>query len=827
MLTIINDPHGITGRQPHEWDRSVSVQTNILRHMPGGGANCSVLLNGELIDAATHPALDLPPTDGMSLTIVKRPNGINSISQIMYGVLGAEAISAIIPMPHFDAGNSGAGKDSPNNRLTAQSNQARAYQAIPDVYGYRRVWPDMIQPSVVEYIDHIKHVTEWLCVSRGKGDISSVQYADTPLSDIASASYSIFQPAAGADGYYESGTTMLTDVIEAFELPDVNGQELDYPVAFPSVSATGSFVAIAGSSSFTITIPDWPGLNNLKSLSPSGSASVSFTYTKSDGSGGTATFNASCVLISYSVGGGNATFNFYGPLWLASESGSGIAFTIVPNGYLYNTVGTFITPLTCDRLRWNTIFHRGLKGSVQIRATWVAVDGAGADIPGTTQTQTDTYSADTFDARYFTTNVTPSAGSNKYKIRFERLTPQIGDQGTDVAKLEEVYAVRYYATKTLPGVTVIRLTTVATEQATGYSERKFNLRWQRHVRQLGAGPIGASRNFARAMAHIWALSGGAASELDADTLRAINDSLGEDSPLLRFDMSIDDADMSLGERLQLVATHARCRVWRDGTRWTVTRDEAQSVPWMQLDYRTLAADGDGAMSYSAHLPATHDGIELEYVREDTQASKAYVRLTVSGGVVAAGTPYKPQKIQLPGCTTAAQALNRAHLEARRMLYSRVSVRDTAIGDAAHIGLGRLVRWIDPADWDGADDSVQAGEVLAVSGLVIRTSEPIAWGGASVGRMLFTGAYGRPLGSAVMCYPDALGVRLANVPAGLYVADGASSQLGSRYALTTSLTAAELESAGLYTIEEISPASNDTVSVSLSQYDARIYAYDSI
>ena len=825
MLTIINDPHGITGRQAHAWDYSDSVQTNIQRHMPGGGAGCSVLLNGEPIDAATHPALDLPPSDGMSLTIVKRPNGFDPITIAL--VIAAVYVGATLlapKIPSFDPAS--AGKDSPNNRLTAQSNQARAYQAIPDVYGYRRVWPDMIQPSVVEYIDHIKHVTEWLCVSRGKGDISTVQYADTPLSDISSASYSIFQPTPGYDGYHESGTTTLTDVIEAFEFPDVNGQELDYPVHFATISATGSFTALSSSATFSVTIPDGPYINDLKGLSPSGTANVSFSYF-STSSGSNVNFNQTCVVSSHSSGGGNTTFSFTGLIWGPNESSSGIAFTITPSGYSYNTVGTFVTPLTCDRLRWNTIFQRGLKGSVQIRTTWVAVDGAGTDIPGTTQTQTDTYSSDTFDARYFTTNVTPAAGQNKYKIKFERLTPQIGDQGTDVAKLEEVYAVRYYATKTLPGVTVIRLTTVATEQATGYSERKFNLRWQRHVRQLGAGPISASRNFARAMAHIWALSGGAASELDVDTLQAINDALGEDSPLLRFDMSIDDADMSLGERLQLVATHARCRVWRDGTRWTVTRDEAQSVPWMQLDYRTLAAGGDGAMSYSAHLPATHDGVELEYVREDTQASKAYVRLTVSGGVVAAGTPVKPQKIQLPGCTTAAQALNRAHLEARRMLHSRVSVRDTAIGDAAHIGLGRLVRWIDPADWDGSDDSVQAGEVLVMSGLVIRTSEPIAWGGAAVGRVLFTGADGRPLGSAVMCYPDASGVRLASVPAGLYVADGVASQLGSRYALTTSLTAAELESAGLYTIEEISPAGSDSVSLSLIQYDARIYEYDSL
>jgi hypothetical protein len=40
-----------------------------------------------------------------------------------------------------------------------------------------------------------------------------------------------------------------------------------------------------------------------------------------------------------------------------------------------------------------------------------------------------------------------------------------------------------------------------------------------------------------------------------------------------------------------------------------------------------------------------------------------------------------------------------------------------------------------------------------------------------------------------------------------------------------LTAGELEAAGLYTIEKAEPAGDGTLSVSLSQYDSRIYEAD--
>ena len=792
------------------------MQDNIAAHL-AGGADCELTINGARVDPLTDSRLLQPPSALDSVIISRRPAGFDPFTWFVIAIVASVAVTYAL-MPKIDAAAGAAGKESPNNRLTAQTNTARAYQAIPDVYGSRRIWPDMIQPSTVEYVDNIKYVTEWLCASRGIGDMTAVQYADTALLDIAGASFEVFEPS-GAEIYPENNPTTLLDVLETYPSDEVNGQELEYPAPYPEVTRTGGFIAVAAATQFSVTVPDGDPLSILKSLAPSGTATVSFSY----GAGPTA-FSESCTVLGYLVSGADVTFTFSSTSWASSESESGVDFSFTPIGTGPITVGPFTLPVSSDRLRWNTVFLRGLKGSVTIRAEWWKIDSNGDEIGGTRQNQDNTYGADTYDQKYYTNNATPSAGSGRYKMQFTRLTNQIGDSGADVAKIEEIYAVRHYPEKVLPGVTVIRVTTKATEQATGYSERKFNLQFSRHIRTLTSDALSASRNFARIMAHIWTLAGNDIAELDTDTMAAINTEFGESSPLLRFDASLDDADMSLGERLQLVANHARCIVWRDGQKWTVTRDQARQYPEMQFDYRNLASNGDSAISYANIMPASNDGVQIEYVDPATQAKKSYIRLSIATGAVLSGESANPKKIQLMGCTTLAQAENRAQLEARRLLYQRVSVSDKALADANSLGLGALVRWIDPNDFYG-DDGLQAGEVLAISGSTLSLSETLNWGSETSGRISFTDAQGARLGAPVVCTPAPGGVVLASVPAGLFVADGATRQCGSRYAFATGLTEAELESAGLYTLTEIKQDGNGIVSLSLAEYDDRIYSED--
>ena len=815
MLTIIADPAGITGRQRHGWDITATITENVMRHMPGGGADCEVWLNGRHIDPRHDPAMHQPPRPSDMVLVARRPEGFDPITWAIIAFVAAVTVSYAL-MPKVP-GVQGVGKDSPNNRLTQQSNVARAYQAIPDVYGLRRVWPDLIQPSTVEYIDHIKYVTEWLCVSRGRGTITAVQYADTPIDDVAGASYEVFEPV-GASPYAERNTTTIRDVLETFESPDVNGQELAY---IGTLDADGTFEAASGDNGFTLAMADGSDLAWIKSEAGTGSATVQFTFT-----GGT--FNQVCTIDSVTDAGDTLLVSFTraSGTWATTYTEE-VTATLTPTSTDLVSAGPFTLPIDCDRIHWNVVFLRGLKtsgGSVDIKAEWWQIDSDGVEVSGSREEQTYSYKGRTYDQQFFTERVAPLFGWGRYRVQFTRLTPPIGDQGTDVAKLEELYAVRHYPTKTLPGVTVVRVTTKATQEATGYSERKFNLRWARHVRTLDSDACAHSRNFARAMAHVWTLAGNDISGLDVSALAAINAEFGENSELLRFDASLDDADMSLGERLQLIADTARCVVWRDGQRWTVTRDQAKLYHEMQLDYRNLASDGDSAISYAAHLPATHDAVEIEYTDPTTQASKAYVRLTIASGTAVAGVGANPKKIRLAGCATLAQAENRAHLEARRLLYQRISVSDDALSDAMTLGLGSLVRWVDPNDFAG-DDGLQAGEVMAIDGTQIGTSEPLQWGDATEGRIQFTAMDGTRLGAPMPCTRGPGGAPvLASVPAGLYVAD-AEHQCGSRYAFAVGLTEAEMESAGLYTVTNIKPKGDGTVSLALATYDSRIYEAD--
>lgn len=844
-LIILRDPAGLLGREVRLLDECAPLQHQIEATMPCGG-DCELLINGERADPFTDPRLDAPPRPDDVVVVANRPAGdpitwVAVISALL-AVASYAAIPKINPTP--------TATDSPNNRLTGQTNVARAYQAIPDVYGRRRVWPDLIQPSSVEYRNHVKFVTEWMVVSRGAGTISDVRFAETPLADVDGASWTVFVPGQAPPlhgglpgpsgipappvpapppgvpaGYAEALTTRVTQLAETFQVEDVNGQELTAAQPYKLVEA-GFAITYTGTTTVTATFTDGEQWDQIKAA-PKPLTISQFRFRRLFGG---STFNTTRTgsITGISSASGIVTVN----ITLSSALGQSLPFEVIiqPAGVsAYNKVGPFTLPIDdANRIRWNTTFLRGLKGAADILTEWWKVDSGGVEIAGSRQAQTFTYSADTYDQQFFTTEVEPSAGAGRYRIEFTRQDAPNAD-GSDVATLEEVYATRYTDIKDFvaQGVTIIKVETRATTQASGIRERKFNLIWERNVRTLTGDAASASRNVFRAMAHLWTISGQPMTDLDVTPMQAINTALGEASALLRFDGSLDDADMSLEERMQLMANHARCVFWRDGTKWTVTRDQARSTPELQLDYRNLADGRQSTVNESFHLPGSRDGVEVEYVDEVTGAKKAYVRLNITTGTPVAGVVTNPEKVQLSGCTTAAQAENRAQLEARKLLYQRTSVTENALGDAQQLGPLSLVRWVDPADFAG-DDGLQAGEVLAAAGALLTLSEPLDFKGQPSGRIQFTGDDGMLLGLPVVCTPvvgQPTQVTLASVPVGIFVAAPPASQVGSRYAFGVGLTESEMNSAGLYTVTEPRPNGDGTWSLAMVNYDARIYAAD--
>jgi hypothetical protein len=825
-LIVLNDPAGITGKRIAPLDPAVSLQANIQRVLPLGAGDYELRINGEAVDPLTDPRMDVPPRAGDSVVLSARPEGVETALLVASFILSV-AVYASLPKPEIPA----IPTDSPNNRLAGQTNIARVYQAIPDVYGQRRVWPDLIQQTLIEYVDNLRTLTEWLCVSRGIGDIPEVRFGATLLQEIGGATWQAFYPATvgpvppGAPpGYAEAQTTQLQDVNEPFACADVDGQEIGLDVS-DDVIEQGATLDSNGTSTFFLTFVDGSQFDTIKALAPAGTLTVDFSYYVGGDPPGLGILAGTCTVLAATTDSGNVTFTLQAATTVPAEA-AGQSVTARLSLATTSTWGQwFYLPVSANRIWFNLVFLRGLQGSVEIAVEWEQVSADGSAIPSTLETDDFTYTAATDAAQYRTTKITPAGGEARYRVRFRRVTADLGN-GADVAKLEGLFAVRYYGTRNVPGVTVVRVTTTATEQATSSRERQFNCIWRRHVRTLSGDAVSHSRNFARVMAHIWTIAGEDIADLDTAALQAINTKHGETNPLLRFDGSLDDADMSLGERMQLVANHARCILWRDGAQWTVTRDEARELVEMQFDYRNLAGGGDSTISIAAHLPASEDGVEVEYVDEATGSKKAYARLNISTGAVVEGASRTPRRVTLPGCTTEAQAENRAQLEARKMLLQRTSVADRALDDGALVGPLSLVRWVDPADFYG-DDRLQAGEVLAVSGTTITTSEPVQWGSDTSGRVLFTGDDGAYLAAAITCTPGAEPNEIvlgSSAPAGLYVRDD-DRQLGSRYAVAVGVSAPEIETAGLFSVVDSRPQGDRTYALSLVNYTRKVYAAD--
>ncbi|MCK6896102.1 host specificity factor TipJ family phage tail protein [Enterobacter bugandensis] len=289
------------------------------------------------------------------------------------------------------------------------------------------------------------------------------------------------------------------------------------------------------------------------------------------------------------------------------------------------------------------------------------VDASNDEIPGTHQSESFSYSADTYEGQYYTRKVTPSAGRGRYAFRIVR-TNNGSDQLTDQAKLEEVYSVQVRS-NVVAEDTLIRCVTTATEQATGIKDRKFNAEVTRKTITWNGSQVvntlNPSRSFADAVLHSFVvIAGRDASELDLDELYSIDASIKSSNERLGwFDFSFDDMDISLRQRLQTICNAARVTVFRDGLKWRFVREEKKPIVSAQFDARNLANDDTGGtLQYRGHLPTSYDGVELEWVNasdtnDDGTDKKAYIRLRVDAAskqILEEGA-VRPYKLQLAGC----------------------------------------------------------------------------------------------------------------------------------------------------------------------------------
>lgn len=224
QITVINDPAGLAqvdrfevshGTLLLDWlideygDQGFDVPT----HLFSGGIS-----EPNRIDQSNYEQMNRQITE--PLYIVHTPQGAEYAA--VYAIIAAIVVIALMPTPTIPNNNARQARRSPNNDVSGQTNRARLLERVPDIFGTDKAYPDLIAPTVQEYVNQQKFLTDWMVVGRGFYQIptATIKTGDTPIDDISGST---------AD-FYEPGDEP-TQVLRSVESNEVKGQLLKAPNA--------------------------------------------------------------------------------------------------------------------------------------------------------------------------------------------------------------------------------------------------------------------------------------------------------------------------------------------------------------------------------------------------------------------------------------------------------------------------------------------------------------------------------------------------------------------------------------------------------------------
>lgn len=714
--------------------------------------------------------------------------------------------------------------DSPNNDVTQQTNRARLYKGRPNIYGQVRSYPDLIQESMFEYINNNKMVTEWMEIGYGHYNISSVRYSESSLVALAGATYQIFQPGE-----------VIGEIIQGYAFDDVDGQELpgtnEQTTDITNQATTNSLLtgAFAGGQ-FYAKIEKQNGFDVFYDTPKPFAVTVTVNVTYNTASGSvTKDINVTANLFRSEISDDGALLDplEYYEFWFSGLGGAdfaalpadavvnGTLFTITQYGTI--AVGPFFAALEGDQL-WIHLYaneNGGYDGPA--RLTWWKVDEDNDQIPGTEESMDVNVHNDgpNQDYIYRTYKITPAAGFGRYAFKGERTNNSASDS---VLYLSGAHSVTVRKNVVYPDDTIVRVTVRQTETQTVASERKYNCLAQRKVISWSPSSgidytLRASRSFADAVLHEWVMTGKQdPARLDLPSLYAIKDTLSG-VQLGYFDWTFSDATQPLGERIQTICNVARVSFNWIGDVLTFWRDERVANPDAVFARSNMFWD-EYKLAWQMSLPGGYDGVTLDYVDPSTN-KKTYIYLSVGSAGISevSDATVNAMQVSLSGCRNRAQAMDRAWLEARKILYSRLTMTVKVL-ESTQVVRGTVVQCPDLYD-----NKQQNGYITARNGDVFSVSERIDF---TLGDMwvVMTDSLGNYRGRwrayPVNGKPKAFQAAADAFDLNIY--DRTNVQNASRYFIATNT---ELN-ATIWRVETAKPNGDDTQTLTLSEYSDSIY-----
>lgn len=838
IVLRMKDPQGVLGKEFFDMPNGISAHEVIFDKF--GDIDLShtmIFLNGRKIEppkfedgklVATGDEYDMlrPLGETDRLALVHVPEGSMFIFAVLAIILAV--VVAFLLMPDAPKQN-----QSSNNAFQGQRNAARIGDAIPDIYGTVKSYPDLAAAeSFKVYQNNRAQLKQYLVFGIGEYDVGQLRLGTTPIAAIPGATHTLYEPV--------NGVTEIPLYEAQYSVPQVEGQEIEgtydpgksYDFSARTLaSLEGTEAVIFENQDQSVDPPDFS-----KFLSVGDTLSlVGGAFPEPDLSGDyTVAYVDDWVIRladaeTVNAGWSNVTPNtpYSGSYKNASASGE-------------ITIGPFDTGVPGRGFIVDTIFQRGLKRDAKIRIDYEEIDApGGSPIPGTQGSANLTYSARTFDRqnRSFIYR-DPVLKASYYRVSVTRTNKESDDpEKPDMAQWERLASFTEEVDKTFTNnETIVEVTIPETPNAVNPRQNKVNAIVQRKtvsydtVDQQMITTLAPSNKFADAVLHEFTqVFQRPISDLAVDELYAIQESIDAADPQLgEFSLTFDDKEVGLGERMQAICNTVRARVYMDGGVYRFTRDEKKPYPVGAITMRDIAKERNYTRSWGSRLPNQTDGIRVQYIDPELDKPAYIFKKFNNKGDVINGNPLNPVEIDLIGCRNKAQAENRAILECKRLLKSYWIVQDTVLSQGALYDIGDLVRYADVFRED-----VVSGEILDIdpSQEIATINENIVMLDDRRYEISYTDQFGNLHGPFTIDQSSSgrtIVVEETAAFADAFAAEDNVTQLGSRFIITEVFDESlKYDDGGLYVVTEKRSTGNGDVELVLTQYIESLYSHDPV
>lgn len=836
-LIIQNGQHGIIPKEIFTFDPGVNATEMVMKHFPHGlNPECSILFinNKEInIKDAADECLFSPLNDNDTVFVLNEVKGLDPLTiGLIIGVVVASA--AVVLLAPKLPGNVGQRKDSPNNNLQGQTNVVRPYQAYPLVFGSPRSYPDLTGEAITEYINNQKIVTQLMNVGVGLFDITSVKAGDTPLSNFIGATSTIFEPV--------NRVVTVPNVITSFSVNEIDGQALLGPndgedgTIYSLVENGTNLTTFVGITYIFQVLKD-TNSDQLKTdfdLSID-NFNISLDYRgEIDGNGNIVDLSGTGIINSIILDVGSTfytikVFPFIGPKSV-DDIYEGPFIVTEKIGDVLGPIGVAVE---MQEIWVNIIYRRGLKSTVDFFLLMQQLDGPGGDpVVGPQQSFSFSFTDDTLESRFFTfKGILLVTGFYNFTL-FRTSNATQDANKPDETTIEAVFAINRSTNLTFQNNTLIEIVMPATVNATSIRENQINLALTSKLITYDGTNIvttlAPSRKMADALLHMYVdFFGLDSNTLALDELYEIQNRLDAIDPrLATFDFTFDDLDVSLDERMDAILQVARCFKWLDGDVYRFGRDDTRAFASTTITRRDISReeDRDYSLSYNPQLLEAFDSVKVEFVDPDTNKN-AYIFRTFdidsvdkNNPTIIEGVGKNPKTMQLAGCREEFNAINRAELEIRKLIYQRFLLTDTMLPTGMFLDRGDMVLYAEQYVSELFD-----GEILTVIGDIATTSESIDFsqGPLFIEYMIEDGSRVGPFSITEV---DGQSFKFQSTDLGqVFLRDsilGFNVQTGSRYIIGT---AVNLDAARWTIVEK--EAQGNNVQLSMLNYDDRIYNFD--